>query len=285
MIQMGLTYLTSAYGHDLALWSDFWCKFFPCLARILSQTSSWIQVLITFDRYILIAHPSKACHLKNRKLISWVIIVTILLLCLINVLPNLFFYIQTTEIILQPNTNQTHVNLTIVTTISCTSRDYIVLVRDLISVLFRTIVPFVLICYGNFSLIQTFLKSKRKIQQMADTSSISSSLSKLSDIRPRKENNFIYSIIFLDTVFLVTLLPLTITTIMFNIYQYIPSIGSVVTQDACKLAYYMTVFIASLSSVFPFLITYFTNKIFKRECHNFLIELKSKILEKKKMNI
>lgn len=268
----------------------------PYLVRVSVQVPSWIQVLITYDRYVQLAFPNSLIIFRNKKFIVVVVAVMTLLLLMVNA-PNLYFgLITVTEnaTIADENGTKSVVELT---TVSCTSTRHVVLARDLIGIVCRTLVPFVFIFYGNFLLVRLFIDLKQKMfQKKLSKTSLGSAIcdarsnqisalnhyvnfhhsqsDKVSETKSRKESSFIMSIIAIDMFFLATLLPLAISLIMINVFQYMPETGSPKLMASAKLTYYIAASISLWACICPFVFTFIFNRHFRREFIMLLIDFK-----------
>lgn len=124
-------YMNQITTNEYFISSNIYCKFSSYLIRILSQFSSWLNVIVTVDRVISIKYFSKPpVILKNRKFLSLLILSCLFLLSILNI-PNLFFY----TIVLISANNKT-------LAYDCSSSSQLIFARDLIIILFRMILPF-----------------------------------------------------------------------------------------------------------------------------------------------
>ncbi|CAF1072082.1 unnamed protein product [Brachionus calyciflorus] len=114
--------------------SDFICKIYNFLLRVLYQTSSWLNVVITADRFIFILFPNKFELKKNKKLTYLILFGIFALICLTNI-PNFTLYLVT----LNPNSTAP-----VYTNRYCTSTSDILLIRSIQTITMRTALPFIL---------------------------------------------------------------------------------------------------------------------------------------------
>ena len=70
LIILSCQYLSQLLGRDFGALSDVWCKLFPFIIRVLAQMSSWITVMITYDRLIYVVFPQKFRLLSKKKFIA-----------------------------------------------------------------------------------------------------------------------------------------------------------------------------------------------------------------------
>jgi len=124
----------------IVLTSDGACKVIPYLTRIMSQMSSWLLVMASFDRmFMLMSYNSRnnasdPQEIKNTSKLSLKINALFLLICLINI-PNLFFSLK-----IQTANETTTTNYKTLSQVTlCTSSPLVVLMRDIVTRLIHTI--------------------------------------------------------------------------------------------------------------------------------------------------
>lgn len=150
-----LQYYSIGIGNDFTLISNFNCKIISFLIRFLAQMPAWIQVLITVTRALSIRSSIRFSFLKNKTKMTQVIFLIIIMLILAN-LAN--FFQESYEIKIQ------NVNDTLRTQTVCTGTREVLLARDLCAILFRIIIPFVLMIGFNFLLIKSILASRKRLK-------------------------------------------------------------------------------------------------------------------------
>ena len=197
----------------------------PFLGRSSNQAAAWIQVFIAFDRYIFVAFPKRFQFVQTRKFILVCVLANYLVAWLLH-LPNLLFYLQSTETTVTEN-NKTLVKITY----SCVASKAIVSVRDNISSIFRCYLPLLFIVVGNHLLIRSFRRSKQRFAEKAENSS-STTGSTGTGQQPisakkgskKKEQSFFNAIIGMDMIYIITLIPqviiITVLTILDNLSSF-----------------------------------------------------------------
>ena len=145
---------------ELILTSDLWCILLPYLTRVFNQMTSWLAVLISIDRVILVSYNKNSSQIKNTKQISIATLIILIILCLINT-PG-FFFILETQISIDPSTNRS-INSTACNPLAPT----IGLVRDLIGVLSRVILPMIITIITNIYLISKLLQLKINVRTLS----------------------------------------------------------------------------------------------------------------------
>jgi ABC-type xylose transport system permease subunit len=78
------------FGFSLTNQSDIICKLMTLFRRFILHASSWMCVLITFDRFIYVYYPNRFKILKSKLSISILIFIMLFLLTIINT-PNFLF--------------------------------------------------------------------------------------------------------------------------------------------------------------------------------------------------
>ena len=128
---------------SLASRSSASCAFLTYLRRFLIHASSWIPVLITFDRFtfIVYGHGSRFHFMKSKPKLIAIILVIFTIIAVVDV-PNLFYYVSS-EV--------------------CTADYGMIILSDLISITFRTYIPFALMLIFNVSVVRRILKNNRNI--------------------------------------------------------------------------------------------------------------------------
>jgi hypothetical protein len=62
-------YLSGAHGFSLLAYSIVSCKFFTFLNYFAAQTSAWLRVFVSFDRYVLLNHRNLAWFSKSKNVL------------------------------------------------------------------------------------------------------------------------------------------------------------------------------------------------------------------------
>ena len=255
--------------------ADIWCKLLPFLGRGLNQAAAWIQVFITFDRYIFVAYPKRFQFAQTRKFIISCVLVDYLISLALNV-PNLLFSLQTME------TKSIVNNLTVIqVTNVCNGSQSLIGIRDNITSVFRLYLPCLLIMIGNHLLIRSVRMSKMRFNKIKEITLSASSIANQVQINnsngsaEKKEQCFMNAIIAMDIVYLITLVPQFIVIVLWTIFSNISSFPVPKLVIALNTAYYMLIFSAFASLGFPFLINLKYNRIFKSEFKQLLSDIKS----------
>ena len=239
-------------GHqNFYLISDISCSLLSYIIRICVQMSSWLNVMVSFDRIICILYPSRFKFIENKNKLSLIMLSLFFIICIINV-PNAFFSVIV-QVTLNPLTNQT-----LATSMACSSTKRITLARDIIAQLMRTLIPVILEAILNTLLVYKIVKEKKSLN-------ISRSLA--------KEYKFAFTIVMLNFTFLFTQTPLLIITIYLTILNQqgsaTPRILAIV-----NFSYGVSVLFSSYMFGSLFFINLQFNKIFQNEVKNIFHMLK-----------
>ena len=241
-------YYTQSISKDILLTTNFNCQFFSYIPRVFSQHSSWIYVVLVIERLFCVTHPNEYRIFKQKKkIIALVVCILFLLMCVLNI-PNLLFRIE--------NTLTNSGNLTINVSI-CTSDGLIVRIRDMEVICFRLALPFGLTFVLNLVLI---FKMKKFKKQMTSRDSFMV-----------RECRFAVSIIALNVMFLVTLLPVISTIAYLNLVGYDKASSFYTRQVAIgNFIFYVAQSVSSYNYSFTFFVNLKTNIMFRNELFKLL---------------
>lgn len=221
--------------------SSFWCKMIPYWTRVFINMSSGIKVLITIDRLICIKYYNRkaAFALKNKRTILFLMVLIFLFFCLIN-MPNLFYSVVDLKKTASPF-NQIM--------FKCIAPNRISLPRDVLFNLFSSVIPFLFMIIANSILIKILIKSKQKFKK---------------DLSLKSEYQFAFSLIFVNLFFLLTMIPIGVTTLFYYVYLKAHEGTSPLFYKA-TLYVFVSAFILLLNFTLQFLIHLLFNKLFQKE--------------------
>lgn len=297
LVTTSIIFISISIDRDLAIRSDLSCKLLPLVIRALAQVSIWIQVMITYDRLVFVAHANK-CHrlrnfLKERTNLAKAIALLAGIIFLVNI-EHFWFYLVDVD-----------------SSRICTSSKYLLFTRDLITGSLRFLLPFVLILIGNTMLMRVFIESKLKTKNKNTTREASSndslpnrgaaaehpllplpspnaasqsSTSSFNNLvrsqqqsinlsMSRKEKSFLRSIISMDLFFMLTLTPLVIFGALLYIYNHSPALNSPTSTATLTLIFFYFIYMSSFDIIFPFIINLAFNKLFKSELKKLIKEI------------
>jgi hypothetical protein len=216
--------------------SNFMCKLLRYLRRYPLHISSWMPVIITFDRliFVLYDHDERFNFMKKKSTLACIILLVSFIIAILDI-PNFFFYLPD-QISAQ-----------------CTAPFGIILSTDLISISLRTYIPFVLMIIFNIIMIRKILSTSQKANF------------KQSSLRG-KEYQFTLAVMSFDVYFLITNFPLSVFYIVFDVNYYSgafsvdPEFGAYF-----NMLFYVFVDISFIEQTFSFFMNLGFNKLFRKE--------------------
>jgi hypothetical protein len=243
-----LIFYSQSKDDDVQLWSNVACKSINFIFRSLVMYNSWLNVLITVDRLLCIKYPNKYKHIEKRKFI-YPILFFLLLGNMICNSPSLLLYVVSIQTYNQI-TNQTLI------TKKCTSAELAINIRDTLVIIFRILLPFLLMFIFNITIIKNLRRMKNNLNITRELN---------------REYNFSFSIIALNMLFIISLLPNVVTLILLNVVQYgYKAQISSKSYAIINFCFSISILIATYSHVFPFLVNLKFNKLFRKEFYLFI---------------
>ena len=226
------------FGYLVMNISDSYCRGFMFFRRFIVQASSWMSVLIIFDRFIFVLYEHRFKFMKNKLILSAIIFGVMLLLAISDV-ENLFYYVESSSKS---------------SLFTCTGRYEITIASDIIAMVVRIHIPLVLMAIFNGLVINRISKS----------STVRSTTESASN--RRKERQFTIAAMLCNVLFFFTNFPLAIFYIVYDINLYSGVFKSNSTV-ATVYTFYMNVcinvsFFVQTLSVF---IYFGFNKLFRNE--------------------
>jgi hypothetical protein len=231
-------------GIDLYIVNDFWCKLISFIRRFIVHVSSWIAVFITFDRFIFViyGHTDRFKFMKKKRYLT-LCIASILFVIMVLDIPNLFFYMNG----------------------NCTAHNAIIISSDIISILFRTYIPFTLMIIFNLMMIKKAC-NRAKVSTMRKSTNLT-----------RKEYQFTVAVIAYDIFFLLLNFPRSLYFIMYDVNLYSGAFdGNPIFSANYSIFNAVTSNLVTFIQTFSFLIYLAFNKIYQQE----IVYLIGKILKK-----
>ena len=264
LIVLFCEFFSLSIDRDLLIKSNAACIILSYLIRVTVQLPSWIQVLMTYERFISVVYPNKFKFTKSKSRLALVILGIVLFIMVLNSI-NFWFYVQQSvnyKNLTSFDTNGTAV-ITLKTSVSrvCLSDRSLVRARDMMTASFRSILPFTFMLIGNVLLIRALVKSKKKTHSSSSKSSRSSM---------RKEVQFTISILAINMLFMIVYLPLAVTLYISGILAYNPSLASATFKAGNALAFHISLYIAFLNNSLPLLINLKFNHLFRKEFYQMI---------------
>lgn len=214
--------------------SDTICKFLTFIRRYIFVASSWMHVLITFDRviFVLNLHQGRLRFMQNKLVLIGLIFVVLSILALLS-MPNAFYYLDGT-------------------TSTCTSSGAINITTDIVAIIFRTYLPFTLMIIFNLIMIQKIFKSSKvKAKQTAVA---------------RREYQLTFAVMAFDVYFFFVNFPLSCYFIFYDVNNY----SGAMDNNPLFTAQYslfntVTSNFAFFQQTFSFVMYMIFNKLFRAE--------------------
>lgn len=255
-----------AYNIDLVTISVVWCKFFIFATRTLLETSIWIKLMVTIDRYLFIHYQKRFVKLTKTR-VQFVIIamLTVFFLCINS--PVLVFNGFYKNI-------QTAANKTIATIVCSFDSTHPILgfINDIGFLFLFCILPFIIMLYLTISMSVAFIKLKEKVQKMSK--------------EKRKEYRFAFSVIFQNILFLISTLPFcalipVMSLIQINAIQIRSDIYGII-----QLCYYIFNSLLFFYFSVKFFIYLFFNSLFREIFYekSYCFSMRKSVLAKKNFN-
>jgi hypothetical protein len=246
LILMLTVFLRSSilFGENLETASDIACKILTFSRRFFVHLSSWITVYITFDRFMFIKFPNRFAFLQDKKYIAIIIISIAMFLFLVD-LESIFFFV---------NEQKTFENNTTIIKKQCSALHSVSVASDIITIVFRSYLPLLLMLIIDIILVRHVFEAKRKLTK--------------SKLTSRKQLSFTLIVILSNFAFFTFNFPLSIAYILSNIYNY--SGIKVESSYFISFNFYfqLAVYFSFLYQNFSFFIYFSFNSLFREEVLN-----------------
>lgn len=239
------------FPSNLTNLTDELCKTITFLRRLTLHMSSWITVLITFDRFIFIFYKNQFKQMQNRRFLVGLILVNFTILAALDI-PNLLFYLSLNR------------NVTFSSYKTCSADFEVVIASDMISLLMRTYIPFFVMLILNAIMIRKIAMSSRRV-------SLRQTLS-----HHRKDYQFTISVMFVDVFFFVTNLPESVFNLVYDYNLYSGNLANSTVRAYFNLLSGIFSSVSLSVQTFSFFIYIAFNLIFRREIIDLFASLKKK---------
>ena len=248
--------LLPSLGVYLVNFSQVSCIALNWYRKVVVQAPSWVQVLITFERYISVVYANRIRIFKRKLNIVLMLLSIFITLSIVNI-GHAWYYVTIVE------TNNTisysdnggdesaHQIITNISTI-CTYSNTISLLTDFVNVFFRFLIPFGLMIVLNVLLSKNLYESKKK------------AASKNRSFK--RERNYTITVIGLNVLFFVLNLPWAV----YYALSHIQMIGVIIfdphLDNAILGIMNAVVFsIFYLNNLSSFFLNLFFNRVFRRQ--------------------
>ena len=211
------------------------CKVVRFFRRLTLHYSSWMPVIITFDRLIFVLYDNdeRFKFMKKKSSLACIILTVFTVIAILDI-PNFFFYLPD-QISAQ-----------------CIAPFGIVLSSDLISISLRTYIPFILMIIFNVIMMRKILETSRIV-------------AKRNSLK-RKGYQLTFAAMAFDVYFFVTNFPLSVYYIVYDINLYSgafsldPEYGAYI-----NMVFWIFVDVSFVDQTFSFFINLAFNKLFRKE--------------------
>lgn len=209
------------------------CKILTFLRRFMLHISSWMRVLITFDRFIFIlfGYRNRFPLMKSKRFLAILISIVFLILAIVDI-PNFFFNLNAMN--------------------QCSADSSIIVASDLIWIFLRTYLPFALMLGINIYLI-VCIKTKRAI------------VFTNNDSQSRREYQFTIAVIVFNVSFFVYNSPLSVYYIVYDVVLYSGAFADPLINAKYTLVYMIAGGFAILDQSLSFFMHFAFNKLFRQE--------------------
>ena len=222
--------------------------------KIVGQSPSWVQVLITFERYLSVCYANKFQLFKSRRNVIAMILSIFPFLAIVNMGQAWYHMSQVSQNNSYYDFNGDDSSLLIQSNSSyiCTSSSADSLATDIINVLFRFLFPFAIMISLNGFISRSLFRSKKR------SGVINRSL--------KQERNYTFTVVGFNVLFFVLNLPWTV----YYILSHIQIAGIVVFSasldnailDLMNAVVFSIFYLNNLSSFF---LNIFFNKVFRNQ--------------------
>lgn len=256
------TQLLPALNINISNYSDIpLCRLFNILRKAIAQSPSWVQVVITIDRFRSVVCPSKLDFFRNKRNLTLILISIIFILIAVNS-GYLWFYL-TEEVAMPPsfdkNPNKIKNTTARKNTSVCFSSVQAQTATDIINVLFRLCLPVVIMFVMNIILTRSLILSKRKF--LTPNGSL------------KREFNYTLTVIGLNLIFCVLNMPWAIWYALNRIQIARVGFQSPIDFASLQLLQSFSFSIFYLNNSSSFLLNLTFNKLFRKQLYLLLTKL------------
>lgn len=239
------------FNFSILSYSDLSCKVFRLVKKATREVSPIIETILITSRYLEVYCPKQFSFMHKKKFLAWMILVVYVLLFIINI-ENLFYYRQ--------DLTFNKANTTVIIT-RCTSWPAAMITSELISALFRSILPSATMLTLNLLIIHRLFQSRALTRTQRSRSKTKRSL------------KFSCSIILRNLMFIVLNLPYTIMS-MIKVAHLVQ--GEIDYLSLKRIDFLLTICydISTFYYISFFFMNVTFNKLFLRETVRFFLKFK-----------
>lgn len=232
------------------------CLILSWWRKIAIQAPSWVQVIITIERFISIRFVNRFPVFKSKQKTIVILVSVFFVLALINI-GQIWFYLDNSDnstsnsnvVNLTSASNHLIVNLTLVSDL-CTASNVVITATDAINVLSRFLLPFIIMLVMNILLSKSLYEMKKR------TSAQNHSL--------RRERNYTITVIGFNCLFCVLNLPWAVWYILSDLQNIGLVFQSPADAAILELLNSIAFSIFYLNDLSTFFLNFFFNHRFRR---------------------
>ena len=230
-------------GAQVSNLSDFSCRILGLVSRTSIHLPSWINVIISFDRFIQVHYRGRIVWIKSKIKLTVLILTTLFGIMICNI-PNMLRSLKETQF--QIRINNTLANRTLWI---CTFSDELTLATDILSTIVRTYLPFVLISTFNLILVKELFLSKVNLKMK----------------NQRKEIQFTIVVLLISIAFFLFNSPISIVFIINNLFRFNESVRPFINSQLLSFVLNITTNLAYWYQCLNFFFNLMFNSLFRDE--------------------
>lgn len=235
-------------NYDLQSMSDVTCRLGNLILRYILHMSSWMQVVICIDRFIS-AYLGPKFNFRMTKTRTTTMIIVIMVIIVLANTANLFrdYTVLTYNVTTIYNTTR------VVTSRTCDSKLGVQLTLDSMSVLMRTLIPFLVMAIVDFILIRHIRESRKRVNQNRSN---------------KKELQFTIAVVFMNATFIFLNFPMAVDLLYQNIPNYAYPEWPILNLIEFEFYGQTVSLVAYMFQITEFWVNLGFNKLFRKEIMN-----------------
>jgi hypothetical protein len=243
-------------GYDLSIISNTSCVLVSFFRRVIREAPCWVDVLITIDRYLLICYNNKIQFMTKRKNLIFILLL-ILVVLIVKSVETFYYQLNYTFKVV----NGSNTSSQIVSTISCTSSKANLLLTNMLTALFRSIIPSIIMIVLSWFLVKKVHEKQNNMKKIHQNFNHTNSEKKGN----KKETIFTACIISMNTLFVLLNFPYAIMNVYKTICLNYIQIQDPLTVSIVKNVYTLAFDLANLYYSTMFFSFIYFNKLFYKE--------------------
>ena len=231
------------FPQSLDSYSDFLCRFVKYMRRLPIHLSSWMNVIITFDRFVFILYGNgqKFKFMKKKTSLAAIIIAIFVALAILDI-PNLLYYLPARKVGIDGSLGP-------VTT--CVATFPVLISTDILSIVFRTYIPLGFMLFFNLLMVRKIFRSSRSSFRQTSLC--------------RKETHFTFAVMAFDVYFFILNFPLSVFYIIYDVNYYSGVLSSKSELGALySMIVGLMVDVSFIVQTISFIMNFAFNKVFRQ---------------------